>query len=331
MDHLHDDDVPPDESAAPMLPSIQRTPPVWPVFVTYALMFAAYIALQFALLIAWAVWQLVNGANPEQMANDLMGIVATPEGLTILATGSQLAIGISAVIGAWFLRQPIRASLGLGKPAVPVWSYPIVIIGVAAPGGVGAYLALALAEIIPADETLDKICGELTWTNGPLFIAFLSLVPGFVEELFFRGYMQRRLLQAWVPWQAILVTSALFAVLHLAPHQVVFAFFIGLWLGVIGWRTGSIWACMLAHAFWNACSISTAVALKKLGLEDDPPLILGVIAGVIALICFAASIWLFRRPPPPIIAMPETPQAALEDTQFEAESRPFDGDAFPGD
>ena len=55
----------------------------------------------------------------------------------------------------------------------------------------------------------------------------IALVPGFCEEVFFRGYMQRRLLQAWSPWSAILVTSLLFGVLHLNPAQSLFAFLFG--------------------------------------------------------------------------------------------------------
>lgn len=35
------------------------------------------------------------------------------------------------------------------------------------------------------------------------------------------------------------------------PHAVVFAFPVGIWLGVLAWRTGSVWPSIVCHAFLN--------------------------------------------------------------------------------
>jgi membrane protease YdiL (CAAX protease family) len=92
---------------------------------------------------------------------------------------------------------------------------------------------------------------QLTWTDGLLFLAFVTVVPPMVEELLFRGYIQRRLLRRWSPWVAIPATSLLFAVAHLDPHLMVVAFPLGLWLGWVAWRTGSVWPAVCCHAFVN--------------------------------------------------------------------------------
>ncbi len=328
---LYEDELPPDETPALALPAIRRRPTVWPVFVTCAILAAAYIGGQIALVMAWVVWQIAMGGNLQEVANGLMDAIGTPEGLTILLASSQITIVVAALIGAWFLAGPIGANLGLRKPAVPVWSYPIVIIGVIVPGIVGTALATVVAQIIPTSDPLEKIGDQLTWISGPIFAVLLGIVPGFYEELFFRGYMQRRLLQAWAPWSAIAVSSGLFGLLHLAPHQVVFAFVIGLWLGVIGWRTGSIWLCVLAHAMWNSGGVMLTITLKKLGLEDDPPLIPTVIAGVIALVCFAASIWILWRHAPPSTVEPVAQETPITVLPYEPESGPLGGDAISAD
>lgn len=274
-------------------------PPAWPVFVTFGVMLVVSLVVQVLLVAAWIVWRLANGANLQNLHNDLMDTVTTVEGFVALASSSQFIVGAAAIIGAWFFRAPIGSSLGLGKPALPLWAYPIVIVGALGPGGVGAALATVLAELIPPDESYERVCESLTWVSAGPFLLFISFVPGFVEELFFRGYMQRRLLQAWSAWAAILVTSLLFGIMHFYPHQVVFAFTIGLWLGVLAWRTGSIWPSMLCHAFWNGSATAAVIGLKWAGMEDDPPLIPSVIAGVVVFGCFVASIWILKRQAPP--------------------------------
>ena len=127
------------------------------------------------------------------------------------------------------------------------------------------------------------------------FVLFIALVPGFVEETFFRGYMPRRLLQRWSPAVGILVTTALFAIMHITPHAVVNAFVIGLWLGVLAWRTGSVWPGVVSHAFingsWNIWQIG-----KVLGVFPRTPHVT-VTATLCAVVlgCFLASVWLLAR------------------------------------
>ena len=93
---------------------------------------------------------------------------------------------------------------------------------------------------------------------GVSLLCFAAL-PAFSEEWLFRGYVQTRLAQRWSPWLAILVSSLLFAVFHGDPVHVIFVFPIGLWLGYISWRSGSIIPAMLAHAYNNSLSLIGAV------------------------------------------------------------------------
>jgi membrane protease YdiL (CAAX protease family) len=78
-----------------------------------------------------------------------------------------------------------------------------------------------------------------------------AVLPGVGEELFFRGFIQTRLRQRWKPWTAIVVTSVLFGLLHGDPVHSPMAFFMGLVLGWLVERTGSLWVSMFAHAANN--------------------------------------------------------------------------------
>jgi membrane protease YdiL (CAAX protease family) len=61
------------------------------------------------------------------------------------------------------------------------------------------------------------------------------------EELVFRGAILRRLLDSCLPlWGAIALSALLFMLIHMNPAQMPHAFLIGLLLGWMYWRTGSI-------------------------------------------------------------------------------------------
>jgi uncharacterized protein len=286
--------------------ALRRKPSVWPVFFAYLLAMGAMIGVQLFMLIGLLGMEIADGANLEQLAQNLPDLLATPGGFMMLATGSQIVIGLSAFIGAFFLRQRAGATLGLGKPALAWWGYPFVVLGSFAPAMLGMALATGLAQFLPADDSWERMCASLGWVSGTLFTFFIAFAPGFCEEVFFRGYMQRRLLQAWSPWAAIPLTSLLFAVMHMMPIQVVFTFFLGLWLGLVAWRTGSIWPSMVCHAAWNACAVGMNIALTKLEFDDVPIYAWGL--GAAALMpFFAAGLWILLRQPAPPLAASDAP------------------------
>src|SRR5262249_25061281 len=137
--------------------------------------------------------------------------------------------------------------------------------------------------VVPPDPTAELLYKNMTPEWAVPFVLFIALAPGFGEELFFRGYVQRRLLRRWSPAWAVLVTSGVFAVMHLMRHTVVFAFAVGLWLGVVAWRTNSIWPGAVCHAFinggWNVLNIG-----EKLGYwPEEPPAVISVGATVVIL------------------------------------------------
>jgi membrane protease YdiL (CAAX protease family) len=88
----------------------------------------------------------------------------------------------------------------------------------------------------------------------PLWAALLliSLMPGIVEELAFRGVIQTSLERVVQPREAWLIQAALFSVLHLSPIVFPSHFLIGLCIGWMRLRSQSLYPGMLLHAGWNA-------------------------------------------------------------------------------
>jgi uncharacterized protein len=292
-DDSWDDDDSGEELSAEM--PRDRPPTVWPVFVTFVGALVAIFGLQIILAVGLVIWLLVQGADLQEFARDPMDALAWPGIIVTFATVSQLVIAAAAVIGAWYTSGSLVRTLGFGKPALRFWELPIVIVGAMAPAAFGAALAAGLAELVPPDPLLEKTIGRITMAWAAPFILFISLTPGFAEEAFFRGYMQGRLCRRWPAWVGILISSGLFALLHLNLHQIVFAFPLGCWLGVIAWRTGSIWPCIVVHAAWNAGSATWSIGERLWDFPEYPPLIPSIIVGVVVLVCFIASIWLLAR------------------------------------
>lgn len=127
-----------------------------------------------------------------------------------------------------------------------------------------------------------------------------ALAAPFAEEVSFRGYLLSALGTRLPPWRAILGTSALFGIMHLDPVRLPAVLFMGVVLGWLAWRSGSLWPAVAAHVANNA--LGAAVLLR--GAPDptetaDP-------AGAAALLAFGLAamgpvLLAFRRatPSPP--------------------------------
>jgi membrane protease YdiL (CAAX protease family) len=288
-----------ERDAAPALttpPSPGRPPRVWPVFVAYLAALVLAVLLQVVVTVALAAWLLANGSDPERLLDELTALVTTPAAFILLLLPTQVAVGLAAIVPARLSPEPASLRLRLVKPAMPGWGYPTVALASFLPTAVGLALADALARVIPPDPTVAALYRQMTWAAAVPFVLCVALLPGFMEELLFRGYIQSRLLQRWSAWLAILVTSALFALMHVAPHAVAFAFPLGLWLGVLAWRTGSVWPGMVCHAFVNGAWNVWQVGRKLAGYEDTAPVPVLAGLGVVVLVCFVVSCWLLVRP-----------------------------------
>jgi len=87
---------------------------------------------------------------------------------------------------------------------------------------------------------------------GPMVVIFAtSLMPAFWEEIAFRGLIQSRLVAIFTPKRAILVTAALFAIIHVTALSWPYLFFLGLVLGILRYYSKSLWPTIAFHFFHN--------------------------------------------------------------------------------
>lgn len=123
-------------------------------------------------------------------------------------------------------------------------------------------LGVWTGHLFPAAESIQRQLGELAKQipNLGVGVLVLALVPAFTEEFAFRGYILSGLARSYRPWTAIILSSLLFAFLHvlLSLFQQFFgAALLGVVLGAIAWRTGSLWPGVVFHFVNNALGVLT--------------------------------------------------------------------------
>lgn len=89
-------------------------------------------------------------------------------------------------------------------------------------------------------------------------IVVAATIGPFAEELFFRGFLQKR--------AGVIITSILFAVLHYSfgsVTEIIGALTAGIILGYwVKYRNPSLWPAIIAHAGYNIVSILLVVVAK---------------------------------------------------------------------
>jgi membrane protease YdiL (CAAX protease family) len=107
-----------------------------------------------------------------------------------------------------------------------------------------------LRSVLPPPDDIMEIfrsLGEGTWATA----LTLVVVAPVTEELFFRGVVLGGFLRNYRSVTAVLLSSLLFAVIHLNPWQFAAAFILGI---VFAWwfiRTESLWPSLLGHTLAN--------------------------------------------------------------------------------
>ena len=125
----------------------------------------------------------------------------------------------------------------------------------------------------------------------------IVIIAPIVEELIFRGVIMAGFSRIYHPVFAILFSALLFALFHLNPWQFPAAFALGLILGWIRIRTGSVLACIAGHAIHNGLvflSVFYYADLKDLSFMQ-PGILKNYGIHLLLLAIGVASIWFFTH------------------------------------
>jgi membrane protease YdiL (CAAX protease family) len=136
------------------------------------------------------------------------------------------------------------------------------------------------------------------------YFLVLAVLPAVSEELAFRGLILTGLCRAFRPWAAVLLSSFLFSLYQMNVFQLLPHFLIGLALGLLVVRSGSVLPAMLFHLVYNTLLIGPGALLPEVFGPacgwDVPPVLQGALFVACTLLAVAglAAVWRSGRPLP---------------------------------
>lgn len=184
----------------------------------------------------------------EQIQSAMQALAATPAGpLAIVLPGQLVFVLIACVLG-FLSREAFLDRLALRKPQVGLGPIALVLVGM-----VGVQLGMsALSNTFGlTSEYLDflrKLLVDAGRAPAASLVILLALVPAFCQELFFRGLVQSRLVAVWPAGAAVLLTATVWSLVHVDTSRVLAALPVGIYLGIVAWKSASTWVAILAAA-----------------------------------------------------------------------------------
>ena len=189
--------------------------------------------------------------------------------LRVIIVVASLLLAVPSVLALLAHRVPVIA--GLGIEPIP---RRMVLMAVAAGLGLWTF-SLGLIELQyavwpPPEGYLERFrhLHEALRPSGPLDAVWsaiaIAAAPALFEEVTVRGVLLPSLRPSLGATGAVVVSAAVFALMHDDPYRFAFTFAVGAALGALRLRTGSLWVVILAHGSLNLLTFAAAPWL------DDP-------------------------------------------------------------
>ncbi|KAB7768740.1 CPBP family intramembrane glutamic endopeptidase [Xanthomonas maliensis] len=264
--------------ATPSSPTQTVPAPLGPVLLGFAIDVLIAVGLLLFLSVAGvALWGFVRGIVQMQALRaqggtptpaEVIAAVGQPGVLAQLAT-ALVSTATPAILLYLWRRRASPAERAHSRAAVRrgrTWGWTaLVAVAVFVLSNLVSVVASALG-IKPVPTNLPLMEEAIRQWPLALLVFAVAIAPAY-EELLFRRVLFGRLLAAGRPWLGIVLSSALFALIHEVPGISGNgpAAIVQLWLiyGAMGaafawlyWRTGTLWAPIAAHGINNATALA---------------------------------------------------------------------------
>jgi membrane protease YdiL (CAAX protease family) len=203
-------------------------------------------------------------AQAPQLLGD--SVVAHPR--AVLGLGSLLLATPTLLAVLAFLGRSWRRTLALQMPGRSTLLLSALLGGALWVLSVGVMEVQSLfyppsPEIIELFRRLHQALAPRNPVEAVLSVLAIAILPALSEELVLRGVLLPALRGPFGSAGAVFGSSLVFALLH-DPVRLVFTFVVGLVLGLMRLRSGSLWPPILGHATLNTLTFLVAP------LVDDP-------------------------------------------------------------
>ncbi len=218
------------------------------------------------------------------------GVAVSLLGMWGMVVAEALLIVVAILFAKWE-KAPISERLSLNLPTIGSFfrAIPLFFGVYLAQSGFMSIIYALTGAVNETDSALfDTVLGSISPRAALIIIA---VVPAVCEEIFFRGYILNSFItKKGKAALAVVVSSLLFAAVHFDAVKLVPAFVMGLGMGYVAYKTGSVLLSLIFHFINN--SLSVISYYSSLNTEYDGPVMVisrkGYLFAGFAVIFFAS-------------------------------------------
>lgn len=285
-----------------------RRPRWWTTLIVSAVSLLVFLSASLVLLLV-GVWVVFGEVTFEILQDEekLADISRSRAGLLVVVVLPQLALVLPTLIAALLSPVAFRRRLGLVAGIWPVWAWVAAALATPLIGLASSIVVGSLMEESDGLKELSQIFRDHA-DNGfliPLAL-MIGLTPAICEELLFRGYIQTRLTRSFHPAIGIFVASFLFAAFHMDFVHIIAVFPMGVYLGLVSWRSGSLFPAMMGHFVNNVISVVATTmgpegqAVNQLDLPTIAVTLAILASGIIGMSATIVAAIMYGSPTPPL-------------------------------
>ena len=123
-----------------------------------------------------------------------------------------------------------------------------------------------LSSLIPMPDKIQRLFEQMFSFDLPGYLTIGIMAP-ILEEFIFRGIVLKKFLKSHTPQSAIILSAIIFGIAHFNPWQFIGAFFMGILIGWIYWKTKSIWPGIFIHFTNNSLSFFIAKKYNNININ----------------------------------------------------------------
>jgi uncharacterized protein len=246
-------------------PDIPKKEPIWGFWSTLGLgvgVMVVFLLAQLAALVVFLVAKYL--ANPQSLSLPVIESLGT-NGFVLAVASIASAIVCSAMIVLLVkLKSGAKIKTYLALNSISIKAV-LALLGIT----LGFLVLSSVIGYFVEKPGSNTFTAQAYQTSGPAVIFWLALVvfAPFFEELFFRGFLFKGFSKSKLGTiGTIILTALLWSLLHFQYDifGVGMIFALGIILGFVRYRTGSLWSTIAMHMFWNLLGlIGTALSLGQ--------------------------------------------------------------------
>ena len=186
--------------------------------------------------------------------------VSQEVGTLISVLTTQLYLLLAGVVFLLVTRTSMKRDLDMKSYKVSTFFLSILALITATP--MASFLNI-LSQLFVTNATNQAIFGMTEIIPIWLGILTIGCLPGFVEELLFRGIMYSAFKKHSI-LAGIIISAFSFGIMHMNFNQMLYAIYLGIVFALIVEATGSLASSMILHMLFNGVNTLYVYALPKL-------------------------------------------------------------------